>query len=87
VFFDLSGNELWFSGFSKGGTLKRLELASGRIRDVAIPFLMTGDGILYVAQNPARPGEYAVATFARSVYVTKDGGASWKQIADRGREH
>lgn len=39
----------------------------------------------YVAQNPADKREYAIATFERSVFVSKDQGKSWKQIADRGK--
>lgn len=29
--------------------------------------------------------EYAVATFKRDVYVSKDGGESWSQIAEGGK--
>ena len=42
------------------------------------------DAVSYIAQNPARKLEYAIATFQRSVYLSKDGGESWIQIADRG---
>jgi len=37
-----------------------------------------------MVQNPANPKEYAIATFERSAYISKDAGKMWKQIADRG---
>jgi hypothetical protein len=37
-----------------------------------------------IAQNPAAPKEYAIATFERSVFVSRDGGHTWVQIAVRG---
>lgn len=43
------------------------------------------DAIAYIAQNPANHNEYAIATFGRSVFLSPDCGATWRQIADRGR--
>jgi hypothetical protein len=45
---------------------------------------LTDDAVAYIAQNPARRREYAIATFERSVYLSKDGGNTWSQIAARG---
>ena len=42
------------------------------------------DAVGYIAQNPSTPGEYAISTFERSVFVSKDSGRKWTQIADRG---
>ena len=39
----------------------------------------------YIAQNPANRNEYAVATFERNVYLTKDQGKTWTQIANQGQ--
>ena len=50
---------------------------------ISLPAL-TNDAIAYIVQNPAQRLEYAIATFERSVYVTKDSGQNWKRIADRG---
>lgn len=60
-----------------------MELQSGRTASVLLPPL-SRDAIAYIAQNPANTTEYAIATFERSVYVSKDAGQTWKQIADRG---
>jgi photosystem II stability/assembly factor-like uncharacterized protein len=43
------------------------------------------DAVAYIAQNPAARAEYAIATFGRSVFLTKDAGRTWTRIADRGR--
>ena len=51
---------------------------------VALPPLRR-DAVAYIAQNPAERLEYAIATFERSVYLSKDAGQTWSQIADRGK--
>jgi photosystem II stability/assembly factor-like uncharacterized protein len=83
VFFDLDGKDLWYSAFEGRPTLSRIALKDGRRVKISLPAL-TNDAVAYIAQNPARRLEYAIATFERSVYVTKDSGQSWKQISDRG---
>jgi hypothetical protein len=40
--------------------------------------------VAYIAQNPARPAEFAIATFERSVFLTPDAGKTWRPIAERG---
>lgn len=46
---------------------------------------LTDDAVAYIAQNPARRLEYALATFERGVYLSRDGGKTWSQIAARGK--
>jgi DNA-binding beta-propeller fold protein YncE len=83
VFFDLNGNHLWHSTYDSNPRLVRLELKGGAAAAVALPPLKD-DAVAYIAQNPANPKEYAIATFERSVYISKDAGKTWQQIADRG---
>lgn len=83
VFFDLNGNNLWHSTYDGNPRLVRLELKGGAAATVALPPLRN-DAVAYIAQNPANSKEYAIATFERSVYISKDAGKTWKQIADRG---
>jgi photosystem II stability/assembly factor-like uncharacterized protein len=83
AFFDLNGNELWYSAFSGRPTLTRIRLKGEEAVPIKLPPLRN-DAVAYIAQNPALASEYAIATFERSVYVTKDAGKSWQQIADRG---
>lgn len=82
--FDLEGKRLWFGTYAGKAALMRLALASGaKPEAVSIPAL-TDDAIAYIAQNPARPREMAIATFKRNVFLSSDQGRSWKQIARDG---
>src|SRR5438876_1036892 len=46
---------------------------------------LTKDAVGYIAQNPVARSEYAIATFGRSVYLSKDAGHTWTAIAERGQ--
>ncbi len=81
--FDLDGKHLWFSSYSGKPAVDRLDWGSGTRTPVNFPPL-TQDAVAYIAQNPADRGEYAIATFERNVYVSKDHGKTWNQIANRG---
>jgi hypothetical protein len=83
AFFDLDGKDIWYAAFAGRPTLSRIALKDGRSVRISLPPL-TNDAVAYIAQNPSRRLEYAIATFERSVYLSKDAGQSWKQIADRG---
>ena len=79
--FDLDGQHLWFSGHAGQPSLMRIALEPGaQPEPVTLPPL-TDDAVAYIAQNPARRGEIAIATFNRSVFVSKDTGRSWTGIA------
>jgi hypothetical protein len=84
VFFDLDGKHLWTSAFDGRPQLVRLPLAGGGSTQAALPRL-ADDAIAYIAQNPAARSEYAIATFAKSVYLSADAGRSWRGIAERGK--
>ena len=84
AFFDLNGKDLWYGSFDGRAKLARLPIKGEHTLQISLPPL-TKDAVAYVAQNPARRLEYAIATFARSVYLSKDGGQSWTQIAERGQ--
>ena len=83
VLFDLNGTEVWYGSFERGAKLTRVSLSAGSPVTVALPPLRR-DAVAYIAQNPAERLEYAIATFERSVYLSKDAGKTWSQIADRG---
>lgn len=84
AFFDLDGKQLWFSSYGGKPALTRLDWSSDKKTAISLPPL-TQDAVAYIAQNPANRNEYAVATFERSVYLTKDQGKKWVQIANRGQ--
>src|SRR5574341_898274 len=83
AFFDLDGAHIWYAAYGGRPTLSRFALKEPVPIGVALPAL-TNDAVAYIAQNPARRSEYAIATFERDVYVSKDGGKTWSQIAARG---
>ena len=84
VCFDLDGKSVWYGTFDGRARLARAPLEGGTGASVDLPALGQ-DAVAYIAQNPAARSEYAIATFARSVYLSKDGARTWKRIAERGR--
>jgi photosystem II stability/assembly factor-like uncharacterized protein len=83
VQFDLDGEHVWFGGYQDAATLNKIALKTKKSESMPIP-AMTKDAVAYIAQNPANRKEYAVATFTRDVYLSKDGGGTWNQIAVHG---
>lgn len=84
VFYDLDGKHLWFGFFDGQGRLARARLRGGPLEHIKLPEL-TNDAVAYIAQNPAKRDEYALATFERTVFLSQDGGRTWTPIAERGR--
>jgi len=84
VFFDLDGEHLIFSRYDGAARLRRYSLKSRNDTDIALPPL-TRDAVSYIAQNPANKADYAIATFERDVFLTRDSGKSWTQIARNGQ--
>jgi hypothetical protein len=42
------------------------------------------DAVAFIAQNPRARKQYAIGTFRRSVFLSKDAGLTWTVIAERG---
>ncbi|MEO6032863.1 MAG: F510_1955 family glycosylhydrolase [Burkholderiaceae bacterium] len=83
-FFDLDGKQLWFSSYAGKASLMRIALEPGaKPVNVSLPAL-NEDAVAYIAQNPKRRNEWAIATFKRNVFVSKDAGAIWTAIARDG---
>ena len=79
--FDLDGMHLWFSSHAGQPSLMKIALTAGaKPESVNLPPLKD-DAVAYIAQNPARRSELAIATFNRSVFVSRDAGLSWTGIA------
>ena len=83
VFFDLDGKHLWYGAFNGRARLARMPVSGGLPTQMELPPL-DRDAVAYIAQNPRARGEYAIATFGRNVYLSRDGARTWKQIAERG---
>lgn len=82
VLFDLDGKHLYFSG-DAGSKLSRIALDGRSNATLGLPDIGS-DLLFYIAQNPARPSELAIATRKRHVFLSRDGGRTWQQIAREG---
>lgn len=83
VYFDLDGEHLWIGGYRGNATLARMNLRTRRLEPASIP-AMTRDAVAFIAQNPAKRSQYAIATLSRDVHISDDGARNWKQIAAKG---
>lgn len=83
VFFDLDGKDLWYGSYDGLPQLARRPVKGGDPTQFKLPPL-TKDSVAFIAQNPVRRNEYAIATFNRNVYLSKDAGRTWAAIAERG---
>ena len=84
AFFELDGKHLWYGAFDGRPVLARVALGGGNVEHVLLPQLER-DALAYIAQNPARRDEFAIATFRRNVYLSGDRGRTWRQIAEEGK--
>lgn len=82
--FDLDGQHLWFSTFAGKPALMRIALEPGAMPQVVSLPALSEDAVAYIAQNPLRRSEITIATFKRSVFLSKDAGHSWAAIAQSG---
>src|SRR3546814_19935541 len=74
----------WVSSYANSPVLSRMCLSdSGANEKIKLP-AFDEDAVAFIAQNPTRHEEFAIATFKRSAYITQDRGATWTQIADGG---
>jgi hypothetical protein len=80
--FDSSG-DLYIGGYDTRPWLEQMNLESQQTNELALPTL-TEDAVAYIAENPQKEGEVTIATFMKDVYVSKDGGQTWTQIAKEG---
>jgi len=85
AFFDLDGRHLWYGGYAEAPTLVRLDWRTGERQSVALPPVGRRDAVSFIAQSPVDRSEYTIATFRRSVFLSRDGGGSWKAIAREGK--
>ncbi len=85
--FDLDGQHLWFGTYAGKAALARIALKAGAKAEELPIAALTEDAVAYIAQNPVRRSEIAIATFNRNVFVSKDQGRTWAQIARNGATH
>lgn len=85
--FSVTSGAIYTSGHPAPGAPLRNPLRvslDGRLdASPALPKLEP-DFVTYIAQNPVKPAELAIATRRKNVYLSPDAGKSWKQIAREG---
>jgi photosystem II stability/assembly factor-like uncharacterized protein len=82
IAFDFDGKHLYFSG-EGGSKLSRIALDGRGNTSLGLPGIGS-DIVFYIAQNPAKPNELAIATRKRQVFLSRDSGRTWTQIARDG---
>lgn len=82
--FSLDGKSLWFGSYGSAAKLSKLDLQTSQVTSLGVPEL-NEDAVAYLAQNSATPREWAMATFKRDVYLSKDAGMTWSAIAKAGQ--
>jgi hypothetical protein len=76
------GGDLLFFGYQ---ALSAYDAANQQVLELSTPAIAAEDAIAYIAVNPERIDEIALATFQRDLYLSSDGGSSWQQIAQAGK--
>lgn len=80
VVFGVEGDKLYF-GTNK---LYAYHLASKQVLALKTPEIGEKGVIGYIAESSAARGVIAISTYARDVWLSKDDGQSWQQIARQG---
>jgi hypothetical protein len=57
---------------------------SGEQKEISIPNLDEDDAISYIAVNPQNPEEIVYTTYKKDIFITKDSGVSWTELANEG---
>ena len=79
--FSPQGDKL-FIGYQ---TLYTYILSSGQVEILETPEISSQDAIAFIGINPKNSDDFAFATFERQIYLSKNGGKSWSQIAKTGK--
>lgn len=82
IVFERDGKAILYAQ-AEPAALVRRSLGRDSNQQIKLPQL-DKDFIAFVAQNPANSKELAFVTRNRNVFLSKDGGSSWAQIAKEG---
>lgn len=82
VAFDVDGRHLRYARATRR-ELVSIPLAGSARTLVRLPPIGL-DYVTHISQSPANPRELVIATDRRHVFVTRDGGSSWRPIAKDG---
>lgn len=87
VTFDLDRKSLWFSSYFGKAALTGIALAHEAKAEALLLPALKENAVVYIAQNPVRRNEMAIASFKRNVFFSKDLGRNWKRIAHSGETY
>lgn len=62
-------------------SLVQIQIETNRQSPIQIP---NKDAIIFIAQSPAAENELTIATEQKDVFLSNDGGTSWRQIVSKG---
>jgi hypothetical protein len=65
--------------------LIRQELSSKEKQDIKIPNISEDNSIMYISVNPKNEKEMTMVTIKNDIFLTLDGGQTWRPIAKKGR--
>ena len=65
--------------------LIQIDLSSKEEKTLSVPQLAKDNAVTYIATHPTNDKEISISTLQNDVYQTSDGGATWNQLATRGK--
>ncbi|PGT84540.1 F510_1955 family glycosylhydrolase [Bacillus sp. AFS040349] len=77
-------NKLVVGGLEDGSVMYEINIDTKEKTKISIPEISNEDAISYIAVNPQNSSEIVFTTFEKQIYITKDNGISWTQIAKSG---
>jgi hypothetical protein len=76
--------ELLAATYTNTGSSLDVTSKDGTKETISIPQIQKEDAISYIAVNPQNEKEIVFTTFNKDIYLTKNSGNSWQQIANKG---
>lgn len=83
--FQVTGVTFRINGELMIGGQKAIAIQKDQAAKLEIPSLDQDDAVQYLAQNPANPNEIVFSSYKKSIYLSRDAGATWKEIANAGK--
>lgn len=80
-----SHNGELFIASANSSAMFQVNLSSKEKKEIKLPSLDKDDAISNIAQNPKDANEIVLATFKKDIFISKDVGAKWTKIADKGK--